>query len=69
MNNNLPNGGFPPIIKCIYKKEKENKFSKERYGPENKKNINIVKILNTNTLIKKPILLEDTNKIEDLEEV
>ena len=39
MKNNLPNGGFPPIIVCSNKKEKENKFSKERYGSENKKNI------------------------------
>ena len=67
MNNNLPNGGFPPIKKCNFNKKEINKFSKDRFAPDNQSNINISKILNTN--IKKPILLEEINKIEILEEV
>ena len=67
MNNNLPNGGFPPIKKCNSIKKEINKFSKDRFAQDNQSNINISKILNTN--IKKLILLEEINKIEVLEEV
>ena len=66
MNNNSFNGGFPPIKKCnsIIKK---NKFSKERLTSNNQNNINISKILNIN--LKKPILLEEINNFEVLEEI
>lgn len=70
MNNtksNLPNGGFPPIKKCNSNKENTPKFTKERFAPGYKTNISIAKILNTS--IKKPILLEEINEIEVIEEV
>jgi hypothetical protein len=70
MNNtkdSLPNGGFPPIKKCNSNKETTKEFTKERFAPSYKTNINITKILNTN--IKKPIILEEINEIEIIEEV
>ena len=65
--DSLYNGGFPPIKKCNINKKNISEFSKERFAPGYKTNINITKILNTR--IKKPILLEEINEIEILEEV
>lgn len=64
--NKLPNGGFPPIIECVFEENKN--IKKERYLSSNIKNINIQKILNTS---KKKIIITDTNNYEndDLEEV
>lgn len=64
--NKLPNGGFPPIVECLFKENKN--ISKERYLSSNIKNINIHKILNTN---KKKIIItnEDSFENDDLEEV
>jgi zona occludens toxin (predicted ATPase) len=66
-DSTLPNGGFPPIKKCNNIKENTPGFTKERFAPGYKTNINITKILNTN--IKKPILLEEINEIELIDEV
>ncbi len=60
--SSLPNGGFPPIKICNNIKENTPEFTKERFVSSYKTNINITKILNTS--IKKPILLEEINKIE-----
>lgn len=65
--NNLPNGGFPPIKKCNNIKENKSEFTKERFAPGYKTNVSITKILNTN--IKKPIILEEINEIEIIEEI
>ena len=67
IKNSLPNGGFPPIKKCNISKENISEFSKERFAPGYKTNINITKIFNTS--IKKPILLEEINEVEIIEEV
>ena len=65
--NSLPNGGFPPIKICNSTKENTTEFTKERYAPGYKTNISITKILNTS--IRKPILLEEINEIEVIDEV
>jgi hypothetical protein len=67
IKDNLYNGGFPPIKICNINKNNISKFSKERFAPGYKTNINITKILNTR--VKKPILLEEINEIEIIEEV
>ena len=64
--NKLPNGGFPPIIECLFEENKN--IKKERYLSSNIKNINIQKILNTNK--QKKIITDELNFENDiLEEV
>jgi hypothetical protein len=64
--NKLPNGGFPPIVECLFKENKN--IKKERYLSSNIKNINIHKILNTK---KQKKIITDDHSFEnnDLEEV
>ena len=66
-NSKLPNGGFPPIIECLYEVNKNKKINKERYLQSNMKNININKILNTKK--NKKNIIEDNKDIDELEEI
>lgn len=65
MDSKLPNGGFPPIVECLFEINK--KIKKERYLQSNMKNININKILNTKK--EKLNILDDDKELIELDEV
>ena len=69
METKLPNGGFPPIKICSSKNSAQtNSISKERLiAPTITKNINIRTILNSN--IKKPIITNDDEELNVIEEL
>jgi hypothetical protein len=64
---NVINGGFPPIKYCPQKKEDQSKSKERFFANAPRQNINIRQLLSDS--IKKPIIITEDSKDNDLEVV
>jgi len=64
---NIINGGFPPIKYCSQKKEESSKSKERFFANAPRQNINIRQLLSDS--IKKPIIITEDSKDNDLEVV
>ncbi len=63
--NSQKNGGFPPIKYCPQKKEDSSKTKERFFANAPRQNINIRQLLSDS--IKKPIIITEDNKDNELE--